>query len=48
MTLEDEEQQPTYGGTGLQKFKALPVAFQSGAVTIYRATGLTGQVGAVQ
>jgi len=26
-----------YGGAGLEKFASLPVAFQSGAVTIYRA-----------
>jgi uncharacterized membrane protein len=34
----------TYGGAGMEKFKSLPVAFQSGAVTIYRAKGVTGEV----
>jgi YYY domain-containing protein len=34
----------TYGDAGLAKFKTLPVAFQSGAVTIYRAKGVTGEV----
>lgn len=39
----------TYGGSGgLQKFKTLPVVYQSGAVTIYRAAGATGQVEAGQ
>ena len=39
----------TYGGSGgLQKFKDLPVAFQQGAVTIYRATASTGVLEAAQ
>ncbi len=39
----------TYGGSGgLQKFKDLPVAFQQGAVTIYRVTGSTGVLEAAQ
>jgi hypothetical protein len=33
-----------YDGPGMDKFKSLPVAFQSGAVTIYRTQGLTGEV----
>lgn len=33
-----------YAGPGLDKFKAMPVAFQEGTVTIYRATGGTGEV----
>jgi uncharacterized membrane protein len=38
-----------YGGSGgLAKFEALPVMFQSGDVTIYRATGLTGEAEAAQ
>jgi uncharacterized membrane protein len=37
-----------YGGPGLEKFASLPVAFQSGAVTIYRMTGLTGEVEAAR
>jgi uncharacterized membrane protein len=44
-TLEISE----YGGSGgLAKFEALPVMFQSGEVTIYRATGLTGEAEAAQ
>ena len=31
---------------GLAKFQSMPVAFQSGAVTIYRASNLTGEVSA--
>ena len=38
----------TYGGAGLAKFKALPVAYQHGAVTIYRATGVSGEVQTAQ
>jgi YYY domain-containing protein len=34
----------TYGDAGMAKFKTLQVAFQSGAVTIYRAKGVTGEV----
>ena len=34
----------TYGEAGLAKFKPLPVAFQSGTVTIYRASSTTGEV----
>jgi len=34
----------TYGEAGMAKFKTLQVAFQSGAVTIYRAKGVTGEV----
>lgn len=37
-----------YNGPGLEKFTSLPVAFQSGAVTIYRMTGLTGEVEAAR
>jgi uncharacterized membrane protein len=37
-------EQRTYGGGGMEKFKSLPVAFQSGAVTIYRAKGVAGEV----
>jgi uncharacterized membrane protein len=37
-----------YNGPGLEKFASLPVAFQSGAVTIYRMTGLTGEVEAAR
>jgi uncharacterized membrane protein len=33
---------------GIEKFKSLQVAFQSGAVTIYRAKGVTGEVEAAQ
>ena len=33
-----------YGENGLPKFQSLPVVFQSGAVTIYRASGVTGEV----
>ncbi|MBI5285201.1 MAG: hypothetical protein HY874_08925 [Chloroflexi bacterium] len=36
----------TYGTAGMEKFKTLTVAFQSGAVTIYRAKGITGEVAA--
>ncbi|MEK7693752.1 MAG: DUF2298 domain-containing protein [Chloroflexota bacterium] len=34
----------TYGEAGLAKFTPLPIAFQSGTVTIYRASGATGEV----
>lgn len=34
----------TYGAAGLAKFESMPVAFQRGAVTIYRATKVTGEV----
>ncbi|HYM15617.1 MAG TPA: DUF2298 domain-containing protein [Dehalococcoidia bacterium] len=43
---ELEKQQ--YSGPGMAKFQSLPVAFQSGAVTIYRASGLTGEVEAAR
>jgi uncharacterized membrane protein len=44
-TLEQQQ----YGASGgLAKFEALPVMFQSGDVTIYRATGLTGEAEAAQ
>ena len=33
-----------YGMAGMEKFKSMPVAFQSGAVTIYRAKDLSGEV----
>lgn len=38
----------TYGDAGMVKFKTMQVAFQSGAVTIYRAKGVTGEVEAAQ
>ncbi|HET6615821.1 MAG TPA: DUF2298 domain-containing protein, partial [Dehalococcoidia bacterium] len=42
-------EQQQYGGSGgLAKFEAMPVMFQSGEVTIYRATGLTGEAEAAQ
>ncbi len=34
----------TYGEAGLAKFRPLPIAFQSGSVTIYRALSTTGEV----
>ena len=34
----------TYPPAGIDKFKSLPVAYQGGTVTIYRATTLTGEV----
>jgi YYY domain-containing protein len=34
----------TYPAGGIDKFKSLPVAYQGGTVTIYRATTLTGEV----
>lgn len=34
----------TYGDAGLAKFRSLPVVFQEGAVTIYRASSATGEV----
>jgi uncharacterized membrane protein len=33
-----------FGDAALAKFQSLPVAFQKGTVTIYRATNLTGEV----
>ena len=33
-----------FGDAALAKFQSLPVAFQQGTVTIYRATTLTGEV----
>ncbi len=38
------QERSKYGNAGMDKFNALPVAFQSGAVTIYRATTATGEV----
>ncbi len=37
-----------YPGPGMDKFQSMPVAAQYGAVTIYRTTGLTGEVEAAQ
>jgi YYY domain-containing protein len=37
-----------YGGAGMEKFKSLQPAFTSGAVTIYRTKGVTGEVEAAQ
>jgi uncharacterized membrane protein len=34
----------TYGDAGLEKFKSMPAVFQSGTVTIYRASITTGEV----
>lgn len=34
----------TYGDAGMAKFQSMQVAFQSGAVRIYRAKGVTGEV----
>jgi uncharacterized membrane protein len=34
----------TYGEAGLAKFKPFPAVFQSGAVTIYGTSGVTGEV----
>jgi YYY domain-containing protein len=42
------EQQQYASSGGLAKFEGMPVMFQSGEVTIYRATGLTGEAGAAQ
>jgi len=37
-----------YGAAGMEKFKSLQVAFTSGAVTIYRTKGVSGEVEAAQ
>jgi uncharacterized membrane protein len=42
------ERQQYESSGGLAKFESMPVMFQSGEVTIYRATGLTGEVEAGQ
>jgi len=42
------ERQQYEGSGGLAKFEAMPVMFQAGEVTIYRATGLTGEAEAAQ
>jgi YYY domain-containing protein len=43
-----ELERKLYGTAGMEKFKSLQVAFTSGAVTIYRTKGVSGEVEAAQ